>query len=32
MSRAFLVWLEASRRKDARVVKQYKYNIPAGII
>ena len=32
MSQAFLVWLQASRKRADRVAKQYKHNVPAGVV
>jgi hypothetical protein len=29
---AFLTWLAARRRRDARIAKQYKHNVPAGVV
>jgi hypothetical protein len=32
MSASFLVWLAASRRRQARISKQYNSNLPTGIV
>jgi hypothetical protein len=32
MSLTFLTWFFAKKRRDARIAKQYKYNLPSGIV
>jgi hypothetical protein len=29
---AFLTWLAAVKRRDERVAKQYKHNVPSGVV
>jgi len=32
MKPAFLTWLSVIKRRDARIAKQYKHNLPAGVV
>jgi hypothetical protein len=32
MKPAFLTWLAAAKRRDERVAKQYKHNVPSGVV
>jgi len=32
MKPAFLTWLAAARRRDARIARQYEHSVPSGVV